>query len=291
MSHFTVLVVGEDIEGQMERFYEQGEPDDYFMEFQAEYNSTEEAKADMESHNTKTMLIPETERQSWEVVYDTVEEYLQDHHGFTSSNKDGAYGYYSNPEAKWDWWVTGGRWSGFLKSKPGAEYGEKRCDSLEVGDLDIKGLEEIEKRKAEREYYLLRKVTKGIIAPKGWDEFRKDFEDIKEAREKFRADPFIKAYNEATAKEEYSDLPSFWYSDVVTHFKIGNGGEEAYIKEQVEACFTTFALLHEDEWHEQGHMGWFGMSDDHKGNWNSKFRDIIRSLDPEELITVVDCHI
>lgn len=53
-----------------------------------------------------------------------------------------------NPDGKWDWWVVGGRWIGFWKSKPGAdcllgESGsfsnapEHNADVIRKGDIDF----------------------------------------------------------------------------------------------------------------------------------------------------------
>lgn len=97
-----------------------------------------------------------------------------------------------DPSAKWDWWVEGGRWDGFLVDKDG-KYGN-RCL---VKDLD--------------------------------------FDEI----------------------------------------------------------HVPYAFLHEGEWTEKGKMGWFGISDDKYSDeeWAKKFREFIKSLDPETEIAIVDCHI
>ena len=60
----------------------------------------------------------------------------------------------TNPNKRWDWWQVGGRWSGFLKLKPGASGqlgsrglmgshfadGKDRADQALKGDVDLEGM-------------------------------------------------------------------------------------------------------------------------------------------------------
>jgi hypothetical protein len=100
----------------------------------------------------------------------TAKEYMKDYYGYAFNKNDGTYGYYYNPNAKWDWWTLGGRWKGYLKLKEGAtgEEGESGVfrnkgregyvDSARVGDIDFEGMK---KDSLER-------------AKKSWLEFKKD---------------------------------------------------------------------------------------------------------------------
>ena len=47
--------------------------------------------------------------------YPTLDAYAKDYHGYCKVN--GRYGYMSNPNAKYDWYSEGGRWSGYLTNK------------------------------------------------------------------------------------------------------------------------------------------------------------------------------
>ena len=51
--------------------------------------------------------------------YPTLDEYAKDYCGYRKVN--GRYGYMSNPNAKYDWYSEGGRWSGYLTNKEGNE--------------------------------------------------------------------------------------------------------------------------------------------------------------------------
>ena len=49
--------------------------------------------------------------------YPTIDEFAKEYFGYCKVN--GKYGYMSNPNAKWDWYSEGGRWSGYLTNKEG----------------------------------------------------------------------------------------------------------------------------------------------------------------------------
>lgn len=60
------------------------------------------------------------------------------------------------------------------------------------------------------------------------------------------------------------------------------------------AEISTFAVLMHGEWHENGQMGWFGISHSEKmteEEWKSKQQELLASLPDDELISIYDCHI
>lgn len=55
------------------------------------------------SHKVKVLLSES---------YATFEEYMKDYEGYKERDKKtGRYGYWENPNKKWDWWQIGGRWT------------------------------------------------------------------------------------------------------------------------------------------------------------------------------------
>ena len=100
MSHFTVLVVGDNQDEQLAPFCEQTDNPEY-LEFNDE---TEEAEEKYETEKDK---------------YSTFEEFVSEYYGYEWNETEGGYGYYTNPRAKWDWYQLGGRWTGFFKMKQG----------------------------------------------------------------------------------------------------------------------------------------------------------------------------
>ena len=79
MSHFTVMVIGDEPEKKLAPFQENnmGDCPDEFLQF--------------------------TEDEDYDV-----------------DEKTGKKGYWNNPNSKWDWYSLGGRWSGMIKLKNGA---------------------------------------------------------------------------------------------------------------------------------------------------------------------------
>ena len=59
--------------------------------------------------------------------------------------------------------------------------------------------------------------------------------------------------------------------------------------------WSTFAVVDENGWHEQGEMGWFGCSSEtpeEAGDWTKKFEErFIKNCNPDDVLTVLDCHI
>lgn len=47
-------------------------------------------------------------------TFATFENYMADWCGQVRDRRMGKYGYWENPNAKWDWWSIGGRWTGYL---------------------------------------------------------------------------------------------------------------------------------------------------------------------------------
>lgn len=88
-------------------------------------------------HGSNTHKVPEGEGyEKVEIkvaeLYPTFEQYMEDYAGYTKDPETGEYGYWENPNAKWDWWQVGGRYSNWFKTKGGqfVNYGQ-------IGELDL----------------------------------------------------------------------------------------------------------------------------------------------------------
>jgi len=66
-----------------------------------------------------------------------------------------------------------------------------------------------------------------------------------------------------------------------------------YAKSFTDEEWPTFAVVFNGEWIQKGEMGWWGITTDAKEQekWNQEFKKIWDSIDENELITLVDCHI
>lgn len=211
-----------------------------------------------ESFGAEKVEVPYSE------IYPTIEEFAESYYGY--GEYDGCFGYWVNPQAKWDWYEVGGRWNGMLKLKPGCE---------------------------------------GVMGFDGVFGRREEYDDdmrCSEAR--------IKDIDFSPDKDEYDAAIRFWEL-VIDHEPLKEGEtmpfnmwkEEYYTSRYKDkedyatrnSTFTTFAVLTSDgEWHEPGTMGWFGCNDstaESQEDWDVNYHKFIENADPDDIFTVVDCHI
>lgn len=111
MSHFAVLVIGNDIDGQLESYDESIEVEKYSKGLVSE----EEKTRMMEYYQDKGQF------DNFDECYSQFGENWNGNR--YEKNTDGEWECMStyNPYAKWDWYVIGGRWSGLLQLKDGAK--------------------------------------------------------------------------------------------------------------------------------------------------------------------------
>ena len=98
------------------------------------------------------------------LVYPDFEDYMRYYCGYAKGRdpETGRYGYWSNPNGYWDWWVVGGRWTGFYPLRQGVfpRLGEPgtltspatagRGDVVRLGDIDMDAVREQTVANAER---------------------------------------------------------------------------------------------------------------------------------------------
>lgn len=373
MSHFTVLVIGEDVEGQLQPFHEfecTGTVDEYVQsvdqldEAREEYASQKERRfkapdgtllspyddqfyrdptpeewkkighvmgsgissglvyasrdwGDGLGYRAKVHFTPEGFEEIELGVADTctfrefVEEYYErpllaegesadvegEHKwGWYRVNADGEVTELTrrtNPNAKWDWWMLGGRWSGLFKLKSGhtgtlgesglmgsrfAE-GDDRCDQARKASIDFESMREAAAGKAGEEWDLARSVAGGE-SWETWESVRKRIETIESAREFYWNQPAILRLREHdTFKWDVDDSLSLT--------------REEYVNSARNSAGVTFAVLKDGKWYERGRMGWWATVHDPKeiDEWNRQFQALIDSVPDETLLSVVDCHI
>lgn len=69
--------------------------------------------------------------------YETLEDFMWEYHGYKKDKETGKYGYWENPNAEWDWYEIGGRWSNSLLTKNGV-----KCDLEQLKNIDWDGMKE-----------------------------------------------------------------------------------------------------------------------------------------------------
>lgn len=111
--HYLVMVIGDNVEEQMEPFYQDLEVDEYEV-------------GEVEDYEKQRMLdYYERQGEAFQSFDDCYKEHGQDWN-WNSYRKDvdGIWKEYStyNPNAEWDWYEIGGRWAGKIRVKEGVEY-------------------------------------------------------------------------------------------------------------------------------------------------------------------------
>jgi hypothetical protein len=320
MSHFAVIVIGSDFDEQLAPYAEQ-DADPQYLQFEDteddnldEYQNKDvdivvlvdgslhnKYEEQFKQINAKTFssdyIYPEgsvIRQGKFSELYPTFEEFMEGWHG-TSERDDveNRYGYWNNPNAQWDWYSLGGRWTGYFKPKAGAtgELGrsgvfdnkpnEGWVDSIAVGDIDIEGMQAEAVREANETYDKLEKVLQGRELP-SWTKIReKHGEDIESARDEYNSLETVKDLNKADF---------FLMGDFVEVF---GPNREEYIARQKNRTMVPFAVVKDGKWYQKGEMGWWGCSTDEmtQYEWNTKFWEMIKALPPETELNLIDCHI
>ncbi len=319
MSHFCVLVIGEDIESQLAPFAEQDFSEEYGVfcdkedDFLDEYqNKTTQivVLADGSMHHQYSSQFRQYSNFNTEYVYpegsiireghftemyDTLEAFAEGWHGYSERDKKmGRFGYWHNPQAKWDWWTLGGRFTGYFKPKAGAsgEVGEPGAmnnkptdgwvDSLLLKDVDLESMLQESIEQAHKTYDKIDHILKGREYPSWQAILEKHGEDnIDEAKLEFNQHPVVKDFNKAQF---------FIWGDF--HETFGHSREE-YVQKRKNSTMVPFAVIKDGQWYQKGEMGWFGFSTKEmtEKQWNNHFWELINALSPETRLSIVDCHI
>lgn len=301
MSHFCVLVIGDKVDDQLRPYHEfecTGVNDEYVQEI----DNTEEARKDYEKHGDKEMSFLDWVKDYYgsEVLAAGLNPDLEDTHKYwyvrlTADGEVDKVIRRTNPNAKWDWWVIGGRWTGFLKLRAGAngatgkpgvmtEPAKPRyADIAAKQDVDFDGMRNEAAADAAERYDRIRSVIdphlEGFIT---WEKMRDEVHagDIETARSAYHAQALMRALSNA-------------------HIHLWDGPDEflmardAYIQAARDNALSPYAIVRDGQWLARGKMGWFGFSDDHVDQeaWNREVYKLLESLPNETPLTVVDCHI
>jgi len=280
MSHFTVIVFGEDVESQLAPYDEEIQVAPYFSEddeWILKWGRKEAAKKGIENPTLEQMA---------EAISGEDEKY---------EVRDGKIGHMStyNSNSKWDWYCVGGRWTGYFPLKPGCE-GEVGDPGLMTGpakagyadiarlkDIDIERARNEAAKEADAAFSMWKQIYERHGKPESWASIRDSGIDINKARELYHAQPAIqKARN---ARLILLDCP----------VELFGFDHAAYVAKAVDHALVPFAFVLDGEWHECGKMGWWASvsGEMDKVKWEAFFHKTLRELDPNTLLTLVDCHI
>lgn len=200
-------------------------------------------------------------------TFATFDDYMREWCGYEKDPEKGEYGYWENPNKKWDWWMVGGRFRAEVRAfhgecAPYPEYNFGKTTWKEATDYPP-------------EHFDHAKLGDMI-----WD---RDEAAEKRASDRWRA---------WVDGEEVEGVGKPWPSAV--YFAKRYGDRETYAL--CESTMWWRAVITPDgEWHEVGEMGWFACSsesDEELVEWAKAFKErFIDPYPPEYTLTVVDCHI
>ena len=228
---------------------------------------------------------------------ETIEGWATSYGGWRSDGS-GRFFSHTNPQARWDWWVVGGRWSGFFRLKPGVApivgqpgaFGPMReghlyADCARLADIDIEAMRHDDATLALETWDKARDATTGLPEALSWDALKASMagSDIDAMRRAYHQQPAVEALRVA--------IPGLFDPDPMLESL--RQDRETIASRAREATLGTHAYLRNGEWREQGQMGWFGISRDDQPDhaWYSEMAAMIASLDPSTWLTVIDCHI
>jgi hypothetical protein len=282
MSHFTVVVIGDDVDGQLEPYNENtsvepywtlqaGSPQEWYAFAGLVGNGKIPEGADM-----RTALAAAIE-EGWAEP----EEYRITAEGALEQRST------YNPQSKWDWWVIGGRWEGFFLHLDG-----RRVDQLLNQDWDRITQRELARVDAATRFDTLERVVKGLPHPAPFPQWVERLEvdmpreeALNQARRDYHEHPFIKALTENDLMPWLEDPLDAWHLNA-------ENPRESYLTSAMLGCAVPFAYVKDGEWHEKGQMGWFGMAANEQDEdaWAVEVNRVYDSLD-DEMLTNCDCHI
>lgn len=310
ISHFTVLVIGPDYEGQLAPYNEEIQV--------APYRSYEDGPW-LDTNRKKFAEEHGREPSDEEIAVYMNEQYADDD-DFRSRYHLDEKGVYTmstyNPNSKWDWYAVGGRWKGYFKLREHAmdrpvhaELGQSGvfdnpprydADIVTKGDVDADWMRDKAGENAGAAWDRAHAVIDEFPEAEPWESvlarWEKTGEDgyIDKARAEYGLQPRVEAVrlhdNTARKEERHEDVLLGLFSGI-EEYQIPR---DEYVQRARDAALTPFAYVHNGEWHEPGAMGWWGMSTDtpdSRDAFQREFNKLFDSLPDDTVLTLVDCHI
>lgn len=251
MSHFTVMVIGDDVEKQMAPFQENN-------------------MGDCPKEYLKFLEAPEDEQE----YYDEKDP------------ETGKFGYWENPNAKWDWFQTGGRWAGSLMLTENAIEAARTGEDFhpEIPNFSW-GWNAEEKAKvlakpcvdiAPKKYIDIGSMEKPMIekASRQWDGWNAGVKDLPED-------------NDERKKWVKDNLG--WFVSKLDIDRLSTMSRGEYI--DCKSCWSPYAMVWDGKWYAKGEMGWFAISTKEESDWKGQFKELWKEIPDTEIVTMVDCHI
>jgi len=271
VSHMSVMVEGDDVDGQMAPYGDfEATCDDRFVQ---EIDDTDEALSQIawEMENGTPSFVGAAHRSGFPIATGRHDLDLERRHKYGFSIV--RFGRLiecvrrTNPDSRWDWWAEGGRYSDFFLLKDGTS-----SFTALASDIDVVGMVE----RAKKERGDLYDGCHKIIAGRPWV-------TRSELVEKCKGD-YNKAYKLFTRQKVYRDLYKLWEDRYLLNrtsmdeFKLTR---QEFIACQCVNVFETAAIVRDGAWWD---------SEDEYCDVPPHTPESILALPPSTRLTVVDCH-
>jgi len=230
----------------------------------------------------------------------------------------------TNPNRHWDWWQVGGRYGGRLPLKGRDVTGHRYVDVARVEEIDF-GAWRLQAAEHDAAIWSMVQTTiepmEGEAPMVQWSTLIKDNELDHELRPALllawkaanpgvdesvfheernnKCDAVRAMYNAQPAVQRLlshvsDDVRNLMYFDNerLERFATWTCQQvEAYAAKHAVGCFAF--LDREEVWHERGKMLWFAAVKDEKDDdvWQDEINRFLATLQPDDTLAVVDCHI
>ena len=246
MSHFAVMVIGDNVEEQLAKYDENIKVEGY---------CTGEVPED-----EKKCMIEHYEREKGETFNSFDECYAKYGKGWNNNryrkDVDGKWKEYStyNPLSKWDWWQVGGRYSGVFIThiKKNVEVSDENfgepswctrkigIDRIEKKHIDFEAIRKDAETDAREHYRNIARLFKNGEIPKvgmTWKKVLEVFKDktLDEKRNIYDAQTAVIEWNKAREEDRNSPSPVLGFFASIDDYQMS---EEEYVKKAGDESFV-----------------------------------------------------
>lgn len=284
MSHFNVLVIGDDANAALEPFlhYRSEEPDEYlsFVDLETGLRDEYETKGeDVEVHLSSGEVLSGQDIQFFSLdtckfsypadarvvikrpyreMYATFEDFVLQMDGVANRNETaGRYGYYENLNARYDWMQLGGRWQGFFKLKAGGTG--KLGEAPVVGDAVIEDGTRADACQVSAIDLEATALQAAERAGQRWDSLMS------------------------------GNLPE----SVLCSLGVSGVDRKTWCERAARTCFAVSAVVFNGVWYDQSSAHPWGSKKENLSDedWALDVAELVKSLPGETQVSLMDCHV
>jgi hypothetical protein len=242
-------------------------------------------------------------------LYSTFEDFVANYHDHKARDtKTGRYGYWCNPNKKWDWYTIGGRWRGYFPVKPGISkvvgrpgaFGNEDAGGSDVVRLDQIDLDAAQRTETERFEEFKTAFRQLIDGKRDWPAFegpRSRALDIGILRVEQDPSAVLRDGEVQVGSEWGEQHPRIRGTNRARWRDIALNLTDAEF-ERYRVAFNplkSYAALDDQGWYEPGKMGWWGCAghtpDTYLAYAEAFMQRVIKSAAPDDTLVLVDCHI